>query len=226
MVNIYRSITTGVVALATSGIALSFAGAAQAQIVGTLSITGNASIDTWGTANPTLTPLNVNTVVSASGQFAGVTVPSITTPNPFTLSGTGVGPVTVFGAPPASPSFVDITVSTIPPTGPGPGVVVGNATPTTAIGTFTAGFAGGGTASHTVSGTMVFDEPNGFPSLLGTFNITFTRSDDGAGNISQGYTLSLQKTNTPAPPQGVPEPSAVLGMLALGLAGFARRNKA
>ena len=217
MANIYRSITTGVVALATSGITLSFAAAAQAQTVGTLSITGNASVSPWGTANPVLTPTTVNAVTGATGQFAGVNISDITLPLPFTLSGTGTGGFTNFiPAPAPAPGFIDISI-TAPP---GPGLVIGDASPAQALGQ---NF--GGTTTYNVIGAMTFDEPSG-PDLLGSFNITFTRSVDGSGAVSEGYTLSLEKTGIPIDPVGVPEPSAVLGMLALGLTGvLARRQK-
>ena len=220
MANIYRSITTGVVALATSGITLSFAAAAQATggtLSGTLSITGNATISPWGTANPVLTPLDVNGVTIATGQFAGVSITDIIQiPLPFTLSGTGTGGFTVFGNPPDSPGFIKIDI-TAPP---GPGLEVGDAVPTLAQGT---NF--GGSTVYNVIGTMVFDEPTG-PDFIGSFNIAFVRSVDLLGAVSQGYILSLQKTGERAHIVGVPEPSAVLGMLALGLTGvLARRQK-
>lgn len=219
--NISRQLTSGALAIASSVAAFGFAGAAQAQISGTLSITGTAQIDPWGTTNPMLKPLNVTAINGATGQFAGVMLVDVSTPASFALTGTGSGIMTSFGSPSSLANFINIVVNTMPPTGPGPGTVIGNITATQAMGTFAGIMGGDGTTTYTVTGTMAFDEPNGFPDLLGTFSIGFTRSVT-SGQVSESYALSLQKSSVPV---DIPEPSAILGILAVAGAGaFARRK--
>ena len=208
--NISRQLTTGALAIAGSVAAFSFAGAAQAS---TLVIAGNATIDPWGTNGPVLTPTSVASVTPiGGGQFASASAAAI--PNPFTLTGTGTGPFTVFGLPGPSPSFTTIT------TGPGP--VTANVTPATATGTNSNLGSGVFLTTYTVGGTAIFIEPVG-PALLGSFSIQFTRTDS-PGSVVGVYSLTLTKTDVPAP-VAVPEPSAILGILAVAGAGaFARRK--
>ncbi|REJ40718.1 MAG: PEP-CTERM sorting domain-containing protein [Microcystis flos-aquae DF17] len=220
--NISRQLATGTVAIAASVAALSFAGAAPAQaMMGTLSITGDATIDPWGTTDPMLKPLSVTVVNSATGQFAGVTAGNISVPKSFALTGNpGMMPMHMFGSPASITDFISILVNQAPPTGPGVGTVLGSITSSMAMGSF-AGVPGASTTSYTVTGSMIFDEPNGAPDLLGTFNISFTRSEN-AGQVSQGYTLSLQKSSAITK---TPEPAAILGILAVaGVGAFARRK--
>ncbi len=222
--NISRRLTTGALAIAGSVGALSFAGAAQAATTilgGTLSITGTAQIDPWGTVNPMLKPLNVTAINGATGQFTGVTIADITSiPASFALSGTGAGSMSMFTAPSSLANFISITVNQPYPIGPGPGIVVGNITSTMAYGTFMTG-GGGSTTTYMVTGDMTFDEPGSYPDLFGTFSIAFTRSDTG-GQVSESYNLSLQKSGLTV---NVPEPSAILGILAVsGVGAFARRK--
>ncbi len=220
--NISRQLATGTLAIAASVTALGFAGTAPAQaIMGTLSITGDATIDPWGTTDPMLKPLSVTTVNSATGQFAGVTAGNISVPKSFALTGNpGMMPMHMFGSPASITDFISILVNQGPPTGPGAGTVIGSITGSMAMGTF-AGVPGSSTTSYTVTGTMLFDEPNTAPDLLGTFNISFTRSENG-GQVSQGYTLSLQKSSAITK---TPEPAAILGILAVaGVGAFARRK--
>jgi hypothetical protein len=223
--NISRQLTTGALAIASSVAAFGFAGAAHAQAApilgGTLSITGTATIDPWGTVNPMLKPLNITAVNGATGQFLGVTTANVTTPASFALTGTGTGMMSMFTAPSSLANFISITVNQPYPIGPGPGIVVGNITSTMAYGTFMAG-GGGSTTTYNVTGDMTFDEPNGYPDLFGTFSIAFTRSVSAGGQISQSYNLSLQKSGLTT---NIPEPSAILGILAVAGAGaFARRK--
>jgi hypothetical protein len=222
--NISRQLTTGALAIASSVAAFGFGGAAQAATVlaGTLSITGGAQIDQWGTINPMLKPLNVTAVNSATGQFTGVTIADITSiPATFPLTGTGSGTMSMFTAPSSLSNFISVAVNTAYPVGPGAGTVIGNITSSTAYGTFVSG-GGGSTTSYGVMGNMLFDEPNGYPDLIGTYNITFTRSVDSIGQVSESYALSLQKSGLAVK---VPEPSAILGILAVAGAGaFARRK--
>jgi hypothetical protein len=223
--NISRQLTTGALAIASSVAAFGFAGAAHAQAApilgGTLSITGTATIDPWGTVNPMLKPLNITAVNGATGQFAGVTTANVTTPASFALTGTGTGMMSMFTSPSSLANFISITVNQPYPIGPGPGIVVGNITSTMAYGTFMAG-GGGSTTTYSVTGDMTFDEPNGYPDLFGTFSIAFTRSVSAGGQISQSYNLSLQKSGLTT---NIPEPSAILGILAVAGAGaFARRK--
>ena len=221
--NISRQLATGTLAIAASVTAFGLAGTAPAQaaILGTLSITGNATSDPWGTTNPMLTPTSVTAINGATGQFAGVMLGDVSIPASFALTGTGSGGMSSFGSPSSLANFINIVVNTMPPTGPGPGTVIGNITATQAMGTF-AGITGGdGTTTYTVTGNLAFDEPNGFPDLLGTFSIGFTRSVTG-GQVSESYNLSLQKSSVPV---DIPEPSAILGILAVAGAGaFARRK--
>jgi hypothetical protein len=221
--NISRQLTTGALAIAASVTAFGLAGTAPAQaaILGTLSITGNATIGPWGTTNPMLTPTSVTAINGATGQFAGVMLGDVSTPASFALTGTGSGIMTSFGSPSSLANFISIVVNQDPPTGPGLGTVIGNITSTEAMGTFSGVLGGDGTTTYTVTGTMTFDEPNGFPDLLGTFSIGFTSSVTG-GQVSQSYTLSLQKSSAPA---RTPEPAAILGILAVaGVGAFARRK--
>lgn len=221
--NISRQLATGTLAIAASVTALSFAGTApaQAMIMGTLSITGDATIDPWGTTDPMLTPLSVTTVNSATGQFQGVTAGNVSVPKSFSLTGDpNMMPMHMFDSPDSIANFISILVNQDPPTGPGAGTVIGSVTGSLAMGSF-AGVPGASTTSYAVTGTMTFDEPNGFPDLLGTFNISFTRSENG-GQVSQGYTLSLEKSSAIAK---TPEPAAILGILAVaGVGAFARRK--
>jgi len=221
--NISRQLATGTLAIAASVTAFGLAGTAPAQaaILGTLSITGGAEIDQWGTINPMLKPTSVTAINGATGQFAGVMLGDVSIPAYFALTGTGSGGMSSFGSPSSLANFISIAVNTMPPTGPGPGTVIGNITATEAMGTFSGVLGGDGTTTYTVTGTMTFDEPNGFPDLLGTFSIGFTSSVTG-GQVSQSYTLSLQKSSAIA---RTPEPAAILGILAVaGVGAFARRK--
>ena len=191
---------------------------ARALVSGTLSITGDATVPGPGTNNPLLQSTNVNTVVSGTGQFTGVVLP-LMPPLDVQLTGSGIptNGSSSFTFP-AIPNFL-----TIPIVGaPGPGNVVVDISGGTAYG-FNSTFGGGGSTTYTVIGPAIFKEPLGYPDLLGTFNITYTRSQTGA-NVSQGYTLSLQKTDQPVV-KTVPEPSSVLGLGLLSLGAFFRRNK-
>jgi hypothetical protein len=218
--NISRQLNTRALAVASLLAAFGFAAPAQAQLAGTLSITGTADIDPWGTPDPMLKPLNVTAINGATGQFAGVMLNDVSTPLGFALSGApGSMPMHMFDSdvPPSIANFISILVNQTPP---GAGTVIGNVTSTMAMGTF-AGISTANTTTYTVTGTMTFDEPNGYPDLLGTFSIGFTRSVVGT-QISEGYTLSLQKSGAPV---STPEPSAILGVLAVAGAGaFARRK--
>jgi hypothetical protein len=99
--NISRQLTSGALAIASSVAAFGFAGAAQAQISGTLSITGTAQIDPWGTTNPMLKPSNVTAINGATFQFAGVMLEEgdVSTPASFALTGTGSGGMSTFDSP-------------------------------------------------------------------------------------------------------------------------------
>lgn len=222
--NISRQLATGTLAIAASVTAFGLAGTAPAQaaIMGTLSITGTADIDPWGTANPMLTPLDITAINGATGQFAGVMLGDVSTPDSFALTGNpGASTMFSFGSPASIANFISIMVNQGPPDGPGAGTVIGNITGTMAMGTFAGTPGGDGTTTYTVTGTMTFDEPNGFPDLLGTFSIGFTRSVTG-GQVSQSYNLSLQKSSAIA---RTPEPAAILGILAVaGVGAFARRK--
>ncbi len=218
--NISRQLTTGTLAIVSSVAAFGFAAPAQAQLAGTLSITGTADIDVWGTPNPMLKPLNVTAINGATGQFTGLGLGDVSTPLGFALSG-DPGSMTMHMFDSDVPaSIVDFITALVNQTPPGAGTVIGNVTGTMAMGTF-AGNPTANTTTYTVTGTMTFNEPNGYPDLLGTFSIGFTRSVVGT-QISEGYTLSLQKSDAPV---STPEPSAILGVLAVAGAGaFARRK--
>lgn len=208
--NISRQLTTGALAIAGTVAAFGFAGAAQAS---TLVVVGNATIGAWGTTNPVLTPTTLLSVTpTGGGQFAGVTLADVSLNGAFALTGTGTGDTTTFTPAPAPvPGFVTIATT--------PGNVIGNITPTASVGTNSSS-GGVSSTTYTVSGTTIFDEPTG-PDLLGTFAITFNRTDS-PGSTVELFTLILTKTNQPVP---VPEPSAILGVLAVAGAGaFARRK--
>ena len=211
------------VALVTAGsvAAFGFAGAAQAaSLAGTLAISGTAEISPWGTTDPMLKAVSVTAVNGGTGQFTGATMAD--PPATLDLTGTPSGSSFNFVAPQNVADFIKVVVSAVPP---GAGYVIGDITSALSVGTF-AGSATNNTTNYTVIGDLNFREPNGFPSLLGTFSITYTRSVTtpvgGSEQVSQSYALSLQKTDQPA---GVPEPSAILGILAVaGVGAFARRK--
>ena len=214
--NISRQLTTGALAIAGTVAAFGFAGAAQAVTVSTLTITGDATISPWGTTNPVLTPTSVTGVSNGTGQFASVTVANVTTPKPFTLSGTGSGTnTTVTFSPPPSPSLGFTTIAT-------PGLVTPNVTPTLATGSNTPIASSASLTTYNVSGNAIFIEPF-LPNFLGGFNISFTLGG-APGSVAGTYSLTLVKTDIPEP-VAVPEPSAILGILAVAGAGaFARRK--
>lgn len=204
--NISRQLTTGTLALAGSVAALSFAGAAQAASM--ITISGSATIPTWGTPNPVLVAGTATGVSSATGQFAGVTTAGIGAIQSITLNGTGAGPsYTFMPVPSPIPNFVTITT--------GAGNVVVAITPTSSTGSSTTNM-GMTTTNYTVMGTAVFDEPTG-PDYVGVFNMVFMSMGG-----SQTYILGIEKTGLAMP---VPEPSAILGILAVaGVGAFARRK--
>jgi len=213
--NISRQLTTGALAIAGSVAAFSFAGAAQAVTLSTLTITGDATISPWGTLNPVLTPTSVTGVTGGTGQFTGVTAANVTLPGPFTLNGTGSGGAFIFSPPPdPAPGFTTITT--------GPGLVTANVTPTSAIGTNVSIGAGLFQTVYTVSGPATFTEPSVL-NVLGGFTIA-SQLVGLPGAVTGTYTLDLTKTDVPVP-VAVPEPSAILGILAVAGAGaFARRK--
>jgi hypothetical protein len=215
--NISRQLTTGAFAIAGSVAAFGFAGAAQALTTSTLTITGSATISPWGTTNPVLTPTNITSVTpSGAGQFAGVTLADVTTPGPFTLNGTGTGTSFTF-SPPPGPSLGFTTITTVP------GLVTANVTPTLATGSNTPISGPNSLTTYSVNGSAIFIEPF-LPNFLGAFNIGFTLVG-GPGDVAGTYTLTLVKTDIPVP-VAVPEPSTILGILAVAGAGaFARRQR-
>ena len=156
--NISRRLTTGALAIAGSVAAFSFAGAAQALTLSTLTITGDATISPWGTLNPVLTPTSVTAVSNGTGQFTGVTAANVTLPGPFTLNGTGSGGSFIFSPPPApAPGFTTITTD--------PGLVTANVTPASAIGSNVSTDPGFFQTVYTVSGLATFTEPS-LPNFL------------------------------------------------------------
>lgn len=201
--NISRQLTTGALAIAGTVAAFGFAGAAQAASF--LTIGGVATISPWGTTNPVLTPTNIG-FAAGNGQFTGVTAANVTLPGAFTLTGTGSGASTLFGVPSSLPNFTTITT--------GAGNVIANLTPLAAVGTnVTTPTA---STTYVVTGSTIFDEPTG-PDFAGTFTATFNIS-----GTTQTYTLTFTKTE----PVAVPEPSTILGILAVAGAGaFARRQR-
>ncbi len=212
--NISRQLSTGALALAGTVAALSFAGAAQAATIASITVIGAANVDGWGTVNPILTPTSVGAVTLTTGQFVGVTAADVTVPSAISLTGTGAGMMTTFTPPASLPSFTTITI-------PSPsGNVIANLTPQGASG-MNSTSGGTSSTSYSVAGTVVFDEPTG-PDLVGTFSITFSRSGLGSGPGPGTYTLTLDKTGVAS---SVPEPSAILGILAVaGVGAFACRK--
>jgi hypothetical protein len=76
--------------------------------------------------------------------------------------------------------------------------------------------------TYNVSGNAIFIEPF-LPNFLGGFNISFTLGG-APDSVAGTYSLTLVKTDIPEP-VAVPEPSAILGILAVAGAGaFARRK--
>jgi hypothetical protein len=224
MANIYRSITTGVVALATSGIALSFAGAAQAQLLGPNSFNGNV-----GQVNTPGFFVQVGDKIFSDFSITGSTVEAtdsiqisfepIVGQFQVNLNAAG-GQFTSFSTPGSlnynvtiAPGFTN-TFAAARTDAQGSGIYSKSlATTLTSSPIF---------ATQAGASSIVSFNPLGQTSIAVDSDWTFP----GIGILNSVSDQFTQDPLQPQPPTGVPEPSAVLGMLALGLAGFARRNKA
>ncbi len=203
LTNISRQLNTGALAIAGSVAALSFAGAAQAASM--IAVTGSATASSWGTLNPTLTPgAPTGLAGTPTDGFAGLSYTDVSAIQPIQIFGTGSGASTMFTPGGTVNSFAQINV--------GGGTTV-NITPTVASGTFNTS-GGMSTTVYTVMGTAFFDATTGL-DYSGVFSLNVVSV--GSGWI---YTWSLEKSSL-----AVPEPSAILGILAVvGAGAFARRK--
>jgi hypothetical protein len=208
--NISRQLATGTVAIAASVAALSFAGAAQAASM--IAVGGNATAGSWGTTNPTLTPGTTTGLVGTpTGEFAGLGFAAVSVLKAITLIGTPpMTPIPVshtFTNPSPIIGFASINV--------GGGMTVA-ITPTISTGVYNS-MMGMKTTNYNVMGSAFFDYASPTSTdEMGIFNLTVTSV--GPGWI---YNLILEKGVFAA----VPEPSAILGILAVaGVGAFARRK--
>ena len=207
LTNISRKLPTGtLVAIAGGVAALNFAGAAQAASM--ITVTGTATAGAWGTADPTITPGPTTGVAGTpTGIFAGLDYMDVN----------GIQTLMLIGTPPAGSTMFQFTSpGTISPFANidlGTGVTV-NVTPTMATGVFVS--AGGMTTTvYAVVGTAFFDILSG-SDYPGVFSLTVT-----SAGPQWVYTLSFDKSDIPA----VPEPSAILGILAVAGVGASARRK-
>ena len=206
--NISRQLATGTVAIAASVAALSFAGAAQASSM--IGVAGNATASPWGTTNPTLN-LGATTglVGMSSGEFAGLLFGDVSVSQTITLIGTPPMASTSYTFMDSAPigGFASINVA---------GGMTVDITPTVSSGMFNS-MGGMNTTSYSVMGSAFFDYLD--PTLTdetGVFNLV--AMSVGGGWV---YALTLEKGVLAA----VPEPSAILGILAVaGVGAFARRK--
>jgi hypothetical protein len=207
LTNISRKLPTGtLVAIAGGVAALSFAGAAQAASM--ITVTGTAMAGAWETTNPTITPgATTGLAGTPTGIFAGLDYMDVN----------GIQPLMLIGTPPAGSTTFEFTspglISAFANINLGAGVTV-NITPTMAQGVFVS--SGGMTTTvYSVVGTAFFDVLSG-SDYPGVFSLTVT-----SAGTDWVYTLSFDKSSIPA----VPEPSAILGILAVvGAGAFARRK--
>lgn len=206
--NISRQLATGTVAIAASVAALSFAGAAQASSM--IGVAGNATASSWGTTDPTLT-LGAPTglVGMSSGEFVGLSFGDVGVSQPITLIGTPPVASTSYTFMNSGPisGFASINVA---------GGMTVDITPTQSSGMFNT-MSGMNTTSYSVMGSAFFDYLD--PMLTdetGVFNLVVMSV--GGGWV---YALTFEKGALAA----VPEPSAILGILAVaGVGAFARRK--
>ena len=207
MTTLSRSFTNGSLAIAGAAAVLGFGGVAQAAIVGTGAFGDNATIS--GTTNPSIV-FSDSATFNGGGQFAGGGLVPNTFANPLQLTGNG----------PYSSGLVNSFFKLNAPGAPGgPGVVSVNLLP------FSSWSLATSLPNYAISGNFIpaeFVEPDG-TKVAGSITLTLNSNSDGI-TTSQSYSLSFNKTGRPVSP--VPEPSAVLGMLALGLTGvLVRRQK-
>ncbi|CCI01370.1 PEP-CTERM sorting domain-containing protein [Microcystis aeruginosa] len=232
--NISRRLTTGALAIAGSVAAFGFAGAAQAATAN-----GTFGGTTGGvTFSGDLSTVNAITFNSLAGIVTNV-------PTTYTPFGGTTGP-NDFYAGPSGTTFQSMAGFGVTFTGPGPATVldfsgagVGNSTDGITL-TFASNSIVSGTSplnrySFTASsGTIISQNTTGLNILFeGTF------ADSGGTYSTSAATVSLsiassgmgQGTNTftfgtpPAVSSKVPEPSAILGILAVaGIGAFSRRK--
>lgn len=207
LTNISRKLTTATLVAITGGVAaLNSAGAAQAASM--ITVTGTGMAGAWGTTDPTITPGPTTGVVGTpTGDFAPLSYMDVN----------GIQTLLLIGTPPTGSTMFEFTSpGTISPFANiqlGTGVTV-NVTPTMATGVF-ATASGMTTTVYAVVGTAFFDALSG-SDYPGVFSLTVT-----SAGTSWVYTLTLDRSDIPA----VPEPSAILGILAVaGVGAFARRK--
>ncbi|MDB9507278.1 PEP-CTERM sorting domain-containing protein [Microcystis aeruginosa CS-338/01] len=227
--NISRQLTTGVLAIAGSVAALSFAGAAQAA-----SIVQTATLPNT-TTNFTNTPLSGLTQFDSSlGTLNSVIV---------TLDATVAGTVALENIGPSASSITYNLQASVAVSSPSVGSLL-TSVPVFS-GTFNASpFDGtldfGGTSGTTISNltanaSQTTTLTTGLTPFIGSGALSAFLSGigqsnaSGSGNIASvfttqaGGTVTVQYNYTPA--ATVPEPSAILGILAVaGIGSFARRK--
>jgi len=213
MTTLFRSLTSGSLAIAGAAAVLGFGGVAQAAVMGTGAFGDNATIS--GTTNPSIVFADSATF-NGTGQFAGGSLVPNTFANPLLLTGSGPYSNGLVN------SFFKVNAPGAPPSVGGPGVVTVNLLPFSSWSLATSGL------NYAISGNFIpveFVEPDGITKIAGSITLTLNSNSTPGGGTSQSYSLSFNKLGVEIP-TGVPEPSAVLGMLALGLTGvLVRRQK-
>jgi len=228
--NISRQLSTGALALAGTVAALSFAGAAQAASIVQTATLSNTSTNFTNTALSGLTKFD-----SSLGTLNSVIV---------TLNATVAGSVGLENTGPSASSISYNLQASVALSSP---AVVGTLLTSVPVfsGTFNAGpYDGttdfGGTSGITISNltastsqtttlTTDLDPFIGSGSLSAFLSGTGQSNTNGSGNVASwfqtqaGGTVTVEYNYTPA--ATVPEPSAILGILAVaGVGAFARRK--
>ncbi|AOC50910.1 Alkaline phosphatase [Microcystis aeruginosa NIES-2481] len=232
--NISRQLTTGVLAIAGSVAAFGFGGIAQAQTAPNATFGGNTTGGVTFTGN--LSTANSITFNALTGFVTSV--PSTYTPFGGTLA------ANVFNTGSAGTTFVEGAGFFVTFTGGGPvldfsGAGVGNSTEGVNLTFASTSFAAGTTPENrytftSSSGTITSQNDTGLNiAFLGTFEdsggtfstsaatVSLSIASSGVGQGSNVFTFGTP----PAFASSVPEPSAILGILAVaGIGAFARRK--
>lgn len=227
--NISRQLTTGALALAGTVAALSFAGAAQAASIVQTATLSNTATNFTDTALSGLTKFD-----SSLGTLNSVIV---------TLNATVAGAVGLENTGPSASSITYNLQASVALSSPGVGTLL-TSVPVFS-GTFNAGpFDGttdfGGTSGTTISNLTANTSETvtlttGLTPFIGSGSLdaflsgTGQSNTNGSGNVASAFTtqaggsVTVQYNYTPA--ATVPEPSAILGILAVaGVGAFARRK--
>jgi hypothetical protein len=217
MANIYSSITTGVVALATLGVSVTFSEVVQAAAFSVA--TATAPGFTFVEADKRFSNFVVTGSTTEAADQIAITFVSGNFQVDYTSTGGTIAALQTGGTLSYTveilPGFINEFAFAGTDAQGGPLGQTGNFSKSLASnGLTTLTFVNGGAAPF-----------GAFDSGIKTINVVSTWTIN-SGNINSFSDKFTQNPVQPEPPTGVPEPSAVLGMLALGLAGFARRKKA